>query len=484
MKTIKLFILFHTIAFTLPAAAVFEKWNNKDGKAASLELIRLTEMDGEKAAEFKMQNGKTVIIKLSTLADADAKRARESEKKTTPNDSSTTMNDLQPSKDVAPLLWLEKLPNRAKDFIIGNVIVQQDKDIIWWSGAFVSDVFNFNQSAKECLPSLIQLNLTTREIRIVTIPCGWVKYLPSDVPIPKGTPPPINPDDAVVHIHENRVVWQTGPLGVWEVDPQLMELKQLVEKPKRTPVSITSPMYAGAFIGDAFCYLEEDAPIRLDDDSVKFGACRVCCIRRGKPPVILVETLRRPEQSPLDVPNTALCGLVVIDDVLWVLANAEPAYYSRGIKAVGFPMGEPDGLKEVTDKQQVAGMFNTMKQGHKRFDKFLIGEGYSVKSSTKPNSLPVSGPAGENLVPLDLTVPENTGGRYQLQERKDDGSSGGIIEIDLNELVRNGYACPTVVGETDQVLFVMASVKIHFNTHLLPMIWTVSKDWLRSNAKR
>lgn len=147
-----------------------------------------------------------------------------------------------------------------------------------------------------------------------------------------------------------------------------------------------------------FCYLEEDAPIRLDDDSVKFGACRVCCIRRGKPPVILVETLRRPEQSPLDVPNTALSGLVVIDDVLWVLGNAEPAYYSRGIKAVGFPMGEPDGLKEVTDKQQVAGMFNTMKQGHKRFDKFLIGEGYSVQSSIKPNCLPVSGPSGENLV--------------------------------------------------------------------------------------
>jgi len=68
-KTILLSILMAGVSF-----AGFEKWTNKDGKTAELDLVKVTEAGGEKSGEFKMRNGKTVTLKLSDLAEADKKR--------------------------------------------------------------------------------------------------------------------------------------------------------------------------------------------------------------------------------------------------------------------------------------------------------------------------------------------------------------------------------------------------------------------------
>ena len=54
--------------------AAFEKWTNKDGKTAELELVKVEDSGGEKTGEFKMRSGKTVTLKISDLAEADAKR--------------------------------------------------------------------------------------------------------------------------------------------------------------------------------------------------------------------------------------------------------------------------------------------------------------------------------------------------------------------------------------------------------------------------
>lgn len=59
------------------ALAGFETWTNKEGKAAELELVSVTDVGGEKAGEFKMRNGKTVTLKASALSEADAKRLAE-----------------------------------------------------------------------------------------------------------------------------------------------------------------------------------------------------------------------------------------------------------------------------------------------------------------------------------------------------------------------------------------------------------------------
>ncbi len=59
------------------ATAAFEKWTNKDGKTADLELVNVTESGGEKTGEFKMRNGKSVTLKASDLAETDAKRLDE-----------------------------------------------------------------------------------------------------------------------------------------------------------------------------------------------------------------------------------------------------------------------------------------------------------------------------------------------------------------------------------------------------------------------
>jgi len=71
-KTILLSILMTGVSF-----AGFEKWTNKDGKAADLELVKVTETAGVKTGEFKMRNGKAITLKATDLAEADAKRLGE-----------------------------------------------------------------------------------------------------------------------------------------------------------------------------------------------------------------------------------------------------------------------------------------------------------------------------------------------------------------------------------------------------------------------
>jgi thiol-disulfide isomerase/thioredoxin len=55
------------------ASAEFRTWTRNDGKTADLDLVSVTETGGEKSGEFKMRNGKTVSLKVSGFADADAK---------------------------------------------------------------------------------------------------------------------------------------------------------------------------------------------------------------------------------------------------------------------------------------------------------------------------------------------------------------------------------------------------------------------------
>lgn len=57
--------------------AGFETWTSKDGKAAELELVSVSQSGGEKIGEFRMRTGKTVSISSSSLSDADARRLSE-----------------------------------------------------------------------------------------------------------------------------------------------------------------------------------------------------------------------------------------------------------------------------------------------------------------------------------------------------------------------------------------------------------------------
>lgn len=71
MKT----IITPLIALFLAASASgeFRTWTRNDGKTAELELVSVTESDGEKVGQFKMRGGRTVSLKASTLSEADAK---------------------------------------------------------------------------------------------------------------------------------------------------------------------------------------------------------------------------------------------------------------------------------------------------------------------------------------------------------------------------------------------------------------------------
>jgi len=70
MKTTFLISLLATAA----CSAEFEKWTNKDGKTADLELVKVVDTAAGKTGEFKMRNGRIVKLKAGDLAEADAAR--------------------------------------------------------------------------------------------------------------------------------------------------------------------------------------------------------------------------------------------------------------------------------------------------------------------------------------------------------------------------------------------------------------------------
>ncbi|MCX6878284.1 MAG: thioredoxin-like domain-containing protein [Verrucomicrobia bacterium] len=61
------------LALALPAAAEFRSWTASDGRKAELDLVSVTDKDGEKVGEFRMRNGRSASIKASGLSEDDAK---------------------------------------------------------------------------------------------------------------------------------------------------------------------------------------------------------------------------------------------------------------------------------------------------------------------------------------------------------------------------------------------------------------------------
>lgn len=75
MKTLTSFLIGISLAGS--ASAAFESWTNKDGKSVELDLVNVTQVDGQAQGEFKMRNGRSATLKASDLAEADAKRLAE-----------------------------------------------------------------------------------------------------------------------------------------------------------------------------------------------------------------------------------------------------------------------------------------------------------------------------------------------------------------------------------------------------------------------
>lgn len=75
MKTLA--TLFIGISLAGSASAAFESWTNKDGKSVELDLVNVTQVDGQAQGEFKMRSGRTATLKASDLSAADAKRLAE-----------------------------------------------------------------------------------------------------------------------------------------------------------------------------------------------------------------------------------------------------------------------------------------------------------------------------------------------------------------------------------------------------------------------
>src|SRR6478609_12089543 len=59
------------------ASAEFATWTNKEGKSVDLNLVKVTQVEGQAQGEFKMRDGRTATLKASDLTAADSKRLTE-----------------------------------------------------------------------------------------------------------------------------------------------------------------------------------------------------------------------------------------------------------------------------------------------------------------------------------------------------------------------------------------------------------------------
>lgn len=78
-----------SVAFCLTtlAHAGYETWISADGRKASMDLVSVTDTDGEKVGNFRMKNRRTVSLKASELSSEDAKRLAEWVDPNTPQES-------------------------------------------------------------------------------------------------------------------------------------------------------------------------------------------------------------------------------------------------------------------------------------------------------------------------------------------------------------------------------------------------------------
>ena len=68
-----IFQIILSAALTVVAHAEFRTWTNSEGQVATLKLVAVSEVNGEKVGEFKMRDGKSITRKESDLCAADAK---------------------------------------------------------------------------------------------------------------------------------------------------------------------------------------------------------------------------------------------------------------------------------------------------------------------------------------------------------------------------------------------------------------------------
>lgn len=59
------------------ARAGFEQWTSADGRTATMNLLSVSEVDGQKVGRFSLRSGQIVELKAEQLSDDDAKRLAE-----------------------------------------------------------------------------------------------------------------------------------------------------------------------------------------------------------------------------------------------------------------------------------------------------------------------------------------------------------------------------------------------------------------------
>ncbi len=73
----KLRIFLLTLVLSSLATAGFEQWTSSDGRAATMNLLSVTEVGGELVGRFSLRSGKIVELKAADLSANDAKRLAE-----------------------------------------------------------------------------------------------------------------------------------------------------------------------------------------------------------------------------------------------------------------------------------------------------------------------------------------------------------------------------------------------------------------------
>ena len=380
----------------------------------------------------------------------------------------------QPNDEAIKLLTpLVSLPAGAESFIVGRVVTQPASDCIWWSGGLVKGKFSFEASPKQCLPALARVSLTDGQIKFVISPAGWGDWKDHSDKY-------INPTESVVHASAGRVVWHIPKTGVFEVNPTTLELVPLIPKIDGLPESVTYAANAGAIIGDAFFVAEQG---KLQDDEA-YGSQRVLCLRPGKKPVVVVETSRRPEASPLDGITNRISTVGTAGDKIHIFANTDWVNLPIGAIMVEFSAGDAPAplaiLKDLKEIKRNLWHARVAKDPYAAdVSKWTWGGGFNTGSSMTHGSLVVKKGSEIHTVPLDFPSLPTAGGSFHIAETGADGRpTGKDLDMTTSELISSGRGYIQIIGEQGDSLLVMQ--RFGGSGGMTPLVWRIAKSYLEN----
>lgn len=374
--------------------------------------------------------------------------------------------------EVVPAPWLAvtEMPGDADAFDVGHIVSDPGGDVLWWSGCFVKATRDPRHYPDKALAGLARIDLATGVVKVATAPRGWWRNDGRML---------VQPYTSIVHVGDGRVVWHVSGDSVFEVDPESLKLEVLMENVGKVPD--TKPVgNTGVISGKGFVFLSDDRMSRK-------GPQRCILLRAGGKVEALVETSRRPEASPLDMPTNELELVALAGDRIRVFANVSPAFRGKRPMRVDFSLdgnGEPDpnfDPMQVERESRLA--WKQRYPFHPANGRWEIGDDAMASTLDEHGRILVKQGDRSVKVPVRLELGSGRWGTFLASDLDARGQQTGAgKEFSPDEFLASNHVRTVVVGERGDDLLLMASWGISTPT-CFSRLWSVPKELVRQAAK-